>query len=103
MSHPRACLTGAGRVAARPLASSIFEPLEDRTLYSAAAVRSIDGTGNNLLNPSWGGTDTALLRLAAAQYADGVSAPAGASRPSGRVISNAVAAHPADEETLSAN
>ena len=44
--------------------------------------RSIDGTGNNLANPDWGAAGTDLLRIAPAAYADGVSAPAGADRPS---------------------
>ncbi len=53
--------------------------------------RSIDGTGNNLANPTWGSAGVDLLRLAPAAYADGVSAPAGASRPSARVVSNTIA------------
>src|SRR6185436_19500133 len=52
---------------------------------------SIDGTGNNLANPTWGSAGVDLLRLAPAAYADGLSAPAGADRPSAREISNAVA------------
>ena len=62
--------------------------LEDRCLLS---VESIDGTGNNLANPDWGSAGTDLLRIAPAAYADGVSAPAGADRPSARVISNTIA------------
>ncbi len=54
-------------------------------------IRSIDGTGNNLDNPELGSTDEALLRIAEADYADGVSTPAGADRPSAREISNALA------------
>ncbi|MCA9079730.1 MAG: peroxidase [Planctomycetaceae bacterium] len=53
---------------------------------------SIDGTGNNLLNPDWGSTNEELLRLTTAEYTDGVSSPAGADRPSARVISNEIAA-----------
>src|SRR5262245_57000598 len=75
-----------------------LEPLEERCLLDAALVRSIDGTGNNLLHPEWGSTAEQLLRIAAAAYADGVSAPAGANRPSAREISNALAAH-VDEDT----
>lgn len=49
---------------------------------------SIDGTGNNDNNPLWGSAGTDLLRLAAAAYADGVSAPALAGDRSARAISN---------------
>ncbi|MDV6034162.1 MAG: peroxidase [Phycisphaera sp. RhM] len=51
-------------------------------------VRSIDGTGNNLENPELGSTGEALLRIAEADYEDGISTPAGADRPSAREISN---------------
>src|SRR5207302_3763058 len=68
----------------------ILEPLEERNLLSAS-VAALDGTGNNLLHPDWGSAGTDLLRLAPAAYADGVSTPAGADRPSARVISNTVA------------
>src|SRR5207248_11519441 len=66
------------------------EPLEPRDVPSATAFRSIDGSGNNLAHPTWGEAGTDFLRVAPAQYADGVSAPAGASRPSARVVSNTV-------------
>src|SRR3954453_17961171 len=65
--------------------------LEGRLLLSATDVRSIDGTGNNLTNVDWGAAGTDLLRTAPASYSDGVSAPAGADRPSARVISNTIA------------
>ncbi|MEZ6062987.1 MAG: peroxidase family protein [Planctomycetaceae bacterium] len=61
-------------------------------------VRSIDGTGNNLENPELGSTDEQLLRVAASDYADGISAPAGEDRPSAREISNALSAQ--QEDTL---
>jgi hypothetical protein len=64
--------------------------LEDR-VQPAVGIRSIDGTGNNPAHPDWGSAGTDLLRLAPAAYADGVSAPAGATRPSARDVSNAVA------------
>ena len=75
------------------------ERLEAREMMDAAGLyRSIDGTGNNLAHPEWGSTDEQLLRKAAADYGDGISTPAGADRPSPRVISNALVAHP-DEDT----
>ncbi|MBI2825079.1 MAG: peroxidase [Planctomycetia bacterium] len=77
-----------------------IEELESRTLLatdltaaltSVLATRSIDGSGNNLLHPTWGSAGTDLLRTAPAAYADGLSAPAGANRPSAREISNVIA------------
>lgn len=59
---------------------------------AAPLYRSIDGTGNNVDNPTWGAADTSLLRLAAPDYGDGVSSMAGATRPSAREISNKVSA-----------
>src|SRR5437868_13618069 len=67
-------------------------PFPPSTTTTPAAVRTYDGTGNNLLNSQWGSTDEDLLRVAAAEYTDGISSLAGADRPSARVISNALAA-----------
>jgi peroxidase len=89
-----------------------FEPLESRQLLSAdplfaptgptvSETRSIDGTGNNLANPTWGAAGSDLLRTAPAAYADGASAPAGADRPSAREISNVIVAQPPDTPTNS--
>jgi peroxidase len=76
------------------------ESLEQRMVFSGsplssgfpAAIESINGTGNNLQNPTWGSAGVDLLRIAPAAYTDGISSPAGADRPSARAISNAVAA-----------
>jgi peroxidase len=59
--------------------------------------RSIDGTGNNLTNTELGSTGEQLLREAPAGYGNGVDSLAGADRPSPRVISDALAAHGADD------
>ncbi len=67
-----------------------IELLEDRAVPAAFGYRSIDGTGNNLVHLGWGAAGTDFIRVAAAQYADGISTPAGATRPSARAISNAV-------------
>ncbi len=57
------------------------------------AVRSIDGSDNNLSNTDWGSTYTQLLRLASVDYFDDISEPRGGSGAvSPRAISNAVAA-----------
>lgn len=58
---------------------------------------SVDGTGNNVSHPSWGATGSTLLRIAPARYADGISSPAGATRPSARVVSNALSAQDTSE------
>ncbi len=56
------------------------------------AVRTYDGSDNNLANPQWGSTDEQLLRVADAAYTDGVSSLAGADRPDARTVSNELAA-----------
>lgn len=66
-----------------------LEQLEPR-LQLSASVESVNGTGNNLSNSTWGSAGSDLLRLAAAAYADGVSAPALPTDPSARAISNAL-------------
>ncbi|MEL6741432.1 MAG: peroxidase family protein, partial [Planctomycetota bacterium] len=57
----------------------------------AQTSRPYDGFANNLGSPEWGAVNAPLVRLAPPQYADGVWAPAGATRPNPRDISNAVA------------
>src|SRR6478609_10550496 len=67
------------------------ELLEGRILMAAdPLIASFDGTGHNLTHPAWGSAGIAYLRTAPAAYADRVSSPGGTSRPSARVISNAV-------------
>lgn len=51
---------------------------------------SYDGSGNNPFHPTWAAAGSDLLRIAPAAYADGVSSPSGATRPSPRLISNTV-------------
>lgn len=52
--------------------------------------RNINGTENNLRNPSWGQAGANLRRRTPSMYADGISEPAGEDRPSPRLISNLV-------------
>ncbi len=66
-----------------------FEALEARQLF-AVNFRSFDGTGNNLVQPQWGSTDEAYVRVSPVAYGDKISTPGGADRPSARVISNAI-------------
>ncbi len=78
------------------------EMMEERINFSvdltglglAAAVESYDGTGNNLAHSLWGSAGTDFIRKSVAEYADGVDDPSGADRPSARLVSNLVAAHP---------
>src|SRR2546423_396348 len=72
------------------------ERLEDRRLLSPPPLYSVDGSGNNLAHPDWGSVGQDLLRTAPAQYADGVSAPAGPNRPSPRQISDVVVSDATD-------
>ena len=56
---------------------------------SLKEAREADGTGNNLINDSWGSAGETLIRLTHAAYADSVSAPY--DRGNARTISNAMA------------
>ncbi|GJM19269.1 MAG: hypothetical protein DHS20C14_14820 [Phycisphaeraceae bacterium] len=57
----------------------------------AQPIRPYDGSYNNVVNPDWGSTDARLVRATPSDYADGISAPAGADRPGPREISNSCA------------
>lgn len=59
-------------------------------LAGSIEYRTIDGYGNNIGDPTFGQTDQQLLRKSTADYDDGVSSPAGPSRPSAREISNEI-------------
>jgi hypothetical protein len=65
-------------------------PLEDRITPTVTGFRTIDGTMNNLQHSDWGSAGTAQLRIAPADFADGISSPI-EDRPSAREISNTVA------------
>jgi hypothetical protein len=78
-----------------------IEPLEPRTLYTTVvntAIESINGLNNNLTHTVWGAANTDLLRQTVAAYSDGISALAGADRPSARAVSNALNTQLADLE-----
>ena len=70
--------------------------LSDPFSESDFEVQSFDGTGNNLQNPEYGATDTALVNIAPLDYSDGFSTPAGQDRPNSRVISNAISQQEGD-------
>ncbi len=55
-----------------------------------SSVRSIDGSGNNLANSTWGAAGTMFSRLDPTNYyGDLIGSPAGSSRPNARDLSNA--------------
>jgi hypothetical protein len=89
----------AGDTLASALSSTASRPPSQPTSTPVVAVRTFDGTGNNLLHTEWGSTGEELLRKAAAEYGDGVSTLAGADRPSARAISNAIAAQQTTERS----
>ena len=69
---------------------------------TSAQVRTYDGSGNNLANPTWGATGVQLKReVSGAHYADGMWQMGGGSRPSARDISNLVGAQTAPVNTNS--
>lgn len=53
-------------------------------------IRPLDGSQNNLNNPSYGAANTNFVWSTSVDYADGISVPSGANRPSARVVSNTV-------------
>ena len=66
----------------------------DRPDEDGREVRRLDGTNNNLTHTDWGGAFEHLQRLAPVDYADGISSMAGATRPSARIVSNALVDQP---------
>jgi hypothetical protein len=54
----------------------------------SSSIRSTDGSGNNARNPTWGQAGTQYIRLAPANYADGVAKPVGG--PNTRYVSNRI-------------
>jgi hypothetical protein len=71
----------------RPNRKPEIELLEVRCLLSSG-IRPIDEVGNNVANPTWGATNTDLLRLSPVAYADGISTPSQPNGLSAREISN---------------
>ena len=51
-------------------------------------IESLDGTGNNVANPTWGQSGRPYPRVGPAVYADGVGAPVGG--PNARYVSNRI-------------
>ena len=78
-------------------AATALTPIPPDPGGAHAPNRTISGTSNNLDHPYWGSEGEQLLRIAAAEYADGLSQPAGGYRPNPRVVSNRICAQ-ADPE-----
>ena len=57
---------------------------------AASDVEPVDGSGNNLDNPNWGIAGGDLLRLAPADYGDGIDTPALSGDLSAREVSNLI-------------
>lgn len=72
----------------RILSIAVFATLA--VMVTGQDYRTIDGTGNNLSNPNWGGTGEELIRITSHAYADGISEPGGNGLPNPRIISNAL-------------
>jgi hypothetical protein len=53
-------------------------------------IRPLNGSQNNPTNPNYGAANTNFVWVTSIDYADGISIPSGANRPSSRVISNAI-------------
>ena len=66
-------------------------PPDGAPIEVPAEYRTINGSGNNIDNPTWGIAEHPVIRLFPNGYSDGVSSPAGADRPSARAVSNAIA------------
>ena len=71
-------LTAAGPASARRAGSTVV----------VSEPRALNGSGNNLQHPEWGVAGSRYVRLATADYADGVSQPV--SGPNPRYVSNRV-------------
>lgn len=76
----------------RPLLISVLVLPLCGAVADAQPFRTIDGSGNHLTDTTMGSTGTPLLRMCPSDYADSVSTPAGADRPSPRLVSNLVCA-----------
>ncbi|GAA4696769.1 peroxidase family protein [Phytohabitans rumicis] len=68
--------------------ATTFATADVTALAVPFAVQSLDGSGNNVANPTWGQSNTPYSRVAAARYADNRSQPVAG--PNSRYVSNRV-------------
>ena len=73
-----------------PVAQPRMFPLLTGPAVFPDEFRSIDGTGNNQINPLWGSANTTFLRGTTNGYGDGSGTPGGADQRGAREISNLV-------------
>lgn len=71
---------------------SLYERLKNymRNIFSQTSFSNVDGSGNNLSNPTWGKTEELLMRIVLPDYGPGDLAIRGPSNPNPRVISNSI-------------
>ncbi|MEO1628655.1 MAG: peroxidase family protein, partial [Bacteroidota bacterium] len=74
----------------RQILFTLFTVLLIASAGEAQVNRTIDGTGNNLQNDSWGSEGATLQTLTTVGFRDGYSLPGGLDRPSPRWISNKI-------------
>ena len=79
---------------ASPVRGIKREQSSEKSVETDFQHRTINGTNNHLENTEMGSAHIQLIRLANADYADGISEVAGQNRPSARAISNAVFSQP---------
>jgi hypothetical protein len=81
-------LSVIGRNVAAAVAMALVAPVA----FADPVYRSLDGSGNNVANPTWGMAGSALVRIGPDTYADGAGAMP--TRPNPREISNVVVSQP---------
>jgi hypothetical protein len=79
---------GSGQAVAAGSAETAAAASSAATPKLSFEARSLNGSGNNLVHPSWGEAGQQYLRLGAARYADGIGAQVGG--PNARYVSNRV-------------
>ncbi len=75
-------------IAATALVFPAVASAQTEDTRAVSSVRSLDGSGNNLAHPTWGQAGAQYLRVAPANYADGIKTPV--SGPPTRSVSNRV-------------
>ena len=73
-----------------PSRQSMLPPLLPGAAIFPLEFRTIDGTNNNLINPTLGSANTPFLRTTTNAYGDGLDTPAGADQKGAREITNLV-------------
>ena len=79
-----------------PPRQAMVPPLLPGAAIFPLEFRTIDGTNNNLINPTLGSANTPFLRTTTNAYGDGLDTPAGADQKAAREITNLV-----DAQTVS--